>query len=261
MSSCVRGDLEGATVQFRKLQEQENQVEIAGVSLDIPSEPRNVFSKKTLKEQTSSVYRPPGREPLTEAQQQLYNWLVEYIRISQQAPSIRQMMRAMNLRTPAPIQSRLEQLRAKGYIDWTEGKARTIEILGDSTGGVPILGVVSNGLVESFTNVAEYLDLSSLFHKPGNFALRVTGDSMKEYLIAEGDVVIMRPAPDPNQLKNALIVAARLEGRGTTIRRFYRTDDRVKLEPANSKYTPIEVSISQVQILGVLVGVWREKHN
>ncbi len=258
MSSCVRGDLEGATVQFSKLQEQENQVEIAGVSLDIPLEPHSIFSKKTPKG-TPSVYRPPGREPLTEAQQQLYDWLVKYILISQHAPSIREMMRAMNLSNPAVIQSRLEHLRAKGYIDWTEGKAHTIRILGDSTGGVPILGVVGNDLVEPFIDVVEYLDLSSLFHQPGNFALRVVGDSMKEYLIAEGDVVIMRPVPDPNQLKNGLIVAARFEGHGTTVRRFYRTDDRVKLEPGNSKYAPIEVSISQVQIQGVVVGVWREQ--
>ncbi|MDJ0530854.1 MAG: repressor LexA, partial [Microcystis sp. M53600_WE12] len=68
-------------------------------------------------------------ESLTQAQQELYDWLIEYIRTTQHAPSIRQMMRAMNLRSPAPIQSRLERLRAKGYIDWTEGKARTLRIL------------------------------------------------------------------------------------------------------------------------------------
>ena len=53
-------------------------------------------------------------EPLTEAQQQLYDWLAEYIRQHQYSPSIRQMMQAMNLKSPAPIQSRLEHLRAKG---------------------------------------------------------------------------------------------------------------------------------------------------
>ena len=53
-------------------------------------------------------------EPLTEAQEQLYNWLAEYIRNYQHSPSIRQMMQAMKLKSPAPIQSRLEHLRAKG---------------------------------------------------------------------------------------------------------------------------------------------------
>ena len=197
-------------------------------------------------------------EPLTEAQQQLYDWLVDYIHTSQHAPSIRQMMRAMNLRSPAPVQSRLEHLRSKGYIDWTEGKARTIRILGNAPAGVPVLGAITaGGLVEPFTDAVEQLDLSPLFRQPGNFALRVIGDSMIEDLIAEGDVVIMRPVPDPEQLKNGLIVAARVEGHGTTLKRFYRQGERVTLKPSNPKYFPIEVMAKRVQVQGVLVGVWR----
>ncbi len=194
-------------------------------------------------------------EPLTEAQQQLYDWLVDYIHTSQHAPSIRQMMRAMNLRSPAPVQSRLEHLRSKGYIDWTEGKARTIRILGGAPAGVPVLGAITaGGLVEPFTDTVEQLDLSPLFRQPGNFALRVIGDSMIEDLIAEGDVVIMQPVSDSDQLKNGLIVAARVEGHGTTLKHFYRKGEQVTLKPANSKYLPIEVAAVQ----GVLVGVWRD---
>lgn len=197
-------------------------------------------------------------EPLTQAQQELYDWLVDYIRTSQHAPSIRQMMRAMNLRSPAPIQSRLEHLRAKGYIDWTEGKARTIRILGSNPGGVPVLGAIAaGGLVEPFTDTVEHLDVFPVFRKMGNFALRVIGDSMIEDLITEGDFVIMRPVPDPEQLKNGLIVAAQVEGQGTTLKRFYRKGDRVTLKPANPKYHPIEVAANSVQVQGVLVGVWR----
>ncbi len=197
-------------------------------------------------------------ESLTEAQQQLYDWLVNYIRTAQHAPSIRQMMRAMNLRSPAPIQSRLEHLRSKGYIDWTEGKARTIRILRPSAEGVPVLGAITaGGLVEPFTDTVEYVDLSGLFSQPGYFALRVTGDSMIEDLIAEGDVAIMRPVPDPEHLKNGLIVAARVEGHGTTLKRFYRHGQQVTLKPANANYHPIEVTAAQVQVQGILVGVWR----
>jgi len=197
-------------------------------------------------------------ESLTEAQQQLYDWLADYIRTSQHAPSIRQMMRAMNLRSPAPVQSRLEHLRSKGYIDWTEGKARTIRILGSTPAGVPVLGAIAaGGLVEPFTDTVEQLDLSPVFRQPGNFALRVIGDSMIEDMIAEGDVVIMRPVPDPEELKNGLIVAARVEGHGTTLKRFYRKGERVTLKPANPKYRPIEVTAKSVEVQGVLVGVWR----
>ena len=81
-------------------------------------------------------------ELLTSAQQELYDWLVQYINENQHAPSIRQMMIAMNLRSPAPVQSRLEHLRNKGYIAWTEGKARTIRILNSEPKGIPIIGTI-----------------------------------------------------------------------------------------------------------------------
>ena len=197
-------------------------------------------------------------EPLTEAQQQLYNWLAEYIRTHQHSPSIRQMMQAMNLKSPAPVQSRLEHLRAKGYIEWTQGKARTLRIVQTARHYVPVLGAIAaGGLLEPFTDAVEQLDFSSLFLPPQTFALRVMGDSMIEDSIIEGDVVIMRPVPEPDQLKNGTIVAARVDGHGTTLKRFYRRGDRVTLKPANSKYKPIEVAAIQVQVQGVLIGVWR----
>jgi len=69
--------------------------------------------------------------------------------------------------------------------------------------------------------------------------------------------VLMRPVPEPDQLKNGTIVAARVEGHGTTLKRFYRQGDRVTLKPANVKYNPIEVSALSVQVQGALIGVWR----
>lgn len=198
-------------------------------------------------------------ETLTEAQQQLYDWLTEYIRQNQHSPSIRQMMQAMNLKSPAPIQSRLDHLRAKGYIEWTEGKARTIRVVQNFKQSVPVLGAIAaGGLLEPFTDAVEQLDFANLFLPPHTFALRVIGDSMIEDLITEGDLVIMRPIPEPEKLKNGTIVAARVDGHGTTLKRFYRTGDRITLKPANRKYQPIEVAAMQVQVQGVLVGIWRD---
>lgn len=197
-------------------------------------------------------------EALTPVQQELYNWLIEYISTTHHAPSIRQMMRAMNLKSPAPIQSRLERLRTKGYIDWIDGKARTIRIINYDPQGVPILGAIAaGGLVEPFTDMEEKLDLSNLVHQPNCFALRVMGDSMIEDLITEGDMVIMRSISSEEMLKNGEIVAARVEGYGTTLKRFYREGDKITLKPSNSKYSPIEVMANDVQVQGILVGVWR----
>jgi len=197
-------------------------------------------------------------EPLTNAQQELYDYLVDYINENQYSPSIRQMMTAMKLRSPAPIQSRLERLRNKGYIDWNEGKARTIRILHRKKSGVPILGAIAaGGLVEPFIEENEKLDLSGLLRQSNCFALRVIGDSMIEDLIAEGDLAIMRSLGEGEELKDGEIVAARVEGVGTTLKRLYRSEDLVTLKASNPKYDPIEVKADRVQIQGILLGVWR----
>jgi repressor LexA len=195
---------------------------------------------------------------LTKAQQELYDWLVEYVREHQHAPSIRQMMQAMDLKSPAPIQSRLEHLRNKGFIEWSEGKARTIKILKYAAAGVPIFGTIAaGGLVEPFTDATDRLDLSPIFHQSDYFALEVMGDSMIEDSIVEGDMAIMQPIKDSTEVKNGTIVAARVEGQGTTLKRYHRQGEHITLQAANPKYKPIESEAHLVQVQGVLIGVWR----
>lgn len=131
-----------------------------------------------------------GEESLTPAQQELYEWLTDYIGTHHHSPSIRQMMNAMGLRSPAPIQSRLRHLQEKGWITWTEGHARTLQLLSDSFSGVPVLGAVAaGGLVETFDDVQETLDLNTVLQTKGIFALTVNGDSMIDSYIADGDMV------------------------------------------------------------------------
>ena len=197
-------------------------------------------------------------ESLTPAQKELYDWLVEYIRTTQHAPSIRQMMVAMNLRSPAPVQSRLERLRNKGYIDWTDGKARTLRILHQPDKGLAILGAIAaGGLVEPFTEEQARLDLSDIFNQSDCYVLRVTGDSMIEDSIVEGDLVVMRSISDINEVSNGDVVAARVPDRGTTLKHFYQEGELVTLKPANAEYQPIKVDAKDVEVQGVLIGIWR----
>lgn len=195
-------------------------------------------------------------EALTEAQQELYDWLVDYIRKNQHSPSIRQMMRAMGLKSPAPIQSRLDHLRKKGYIDWSEGQARTIRIL-QTNRGIPIYGTIAAGYVnEVFTDDVEHLDLAGLPLKVGDYALRVQGDSMIEAMISDGDTVIMRPIKDPQNIREGTIVAARVPD-GTTLKYFHRIKNLIQLKPANPNYPVQEFPADQVEVQGKLVAVWR----
>ena len=135
---------------------------------------------------------PSTDNNLTDAQNELYGWIKHYMKNFQHSPSIRQMMQAMGLKSPAPIQSRLKHLQEKGYISWQEGKARTMQIIDEIAGGVPIMGsVAAGGLIEAYSEVQENLDVSEVFKKKDIFALTVNGDSMIDAQIASGDMVLM----------------------------------------------------------------------
>ena len=198
-------------------------------------------------------------EALTTAQQELYDWLVEFIGDHHHSPSIRQMMQAMGLRSPAPIQSRLRHLQQKGWIKWQEGQARTLQLIEENISGVPVLGAIAaGGLVETFDDVQETLDLNSVLQLKGLFALTVNGDSMIDSFIADGDMVLMEPVNDPFRLRNGTIVSAMVPGLGTTLKHFFRDGSLVRLEAANTSYEPIEIDAEQVHVQGKLAAVWRK---
>jgi repressor LexA len=196
---------------------------------------------------------------LTEAQDQLYEWIKQYMKDYQHSPSIRQMMQAMGLKSPAPIQSRLKHLQEKGYIAWQEGKARTLQIVDEMMGGIPILGsVAAGGLIETYSDVNQNLDISDVLKKKNVFALTVNGDSMIDACIAHGDMVLMEPINDSYSLRNGTIVSAMVPGQGTTLKYFFKRGSKIFLEAANPSYEPIELNLEEVVFQGKLLAVWRK---
>ena len=195
---------------------------------------------------------------LTEAQSELFNWIKEYMRDFKHSPSIRQMMEAMGLKSPAPIQSRLKHLQEKGLISWQEGKARTLQIIDEIFEGVPIMGsVAAGGLIETYHDVEENLDISDILKKDV-FALTVNGDSMIDACIADGDMVLMEPIKEKSSLKNGTIVSAMVPGLGTTLKYFFKRGEKIFLEAANPAYEAIELNMNEVVFQGRLLAVWRK---
>ena len=196
---------------------------------------------------------------LTQAQNELFEWIKDYIQKFQHSPSIRQMMQGMGLKSPAPIQSRLKHLQEKGYISWQEGKARTLQIVDEILEGVPILGsVAAGGLIETYSDINENLDISDVLKKKDIFALTVNGDSMIDACIADGDMVLMEPIKDLYSLKNGTIVSAMVPGLGTTLKYFFRKEGKIYLEAANINYDPIILNFDEVVFQGKLLAVWRK---
>ena len=197
---------------------------------------------------------------LTDAQNELLEWIRNYLKDFQHSPSIRQMMNAMGLKSPAPIQSRLKHLQEKGYISWQEGRARTLQIVDSLMDQeIPVLGsIAAGGLIESYSDLNETLDLSDVLSKKDIFALTVNGDSMQDAFITDGDMVLMEPVFDKNYLKNGTIVSAMVSGTGTTLKYFFKKDNKILLEAANPNYQPIILDPNEVSIQGRLLAVWRK---
>ncbi len=200
-----------------------------------------------------------SQENLTEAQNQLYEWIKNYMRDCQHSPSIRQMMHAMGLKSPAPIQSRLKHLQEKGYISWQEGRARTIKVFDEILEGIPVMGsIAAGGLIETYSDTNEKIDFSDVFQRKNIFALTVNGDSMIDACIADGDMVLMEPVKEQFSIKNGDIVSALVPGLGTTLKYFFKRANKIILEAANTSYEPIELNLEDVVIQGKLLAVWRK---
>ena len=133
-----------------------------------------------------------------------------------------------------------------------------MQIVDEIFEGVPIMGsVAAGGLIETFSDVNERLDISDILKKKNVFALTVNGDSMIDACIADGDMVLMEPITDPYSLRNGIIVSAMVAGLGTTLKYFFRKGNKINLEAANPKYETISVDLERISIQGKLLAVWR----
>ncbi len=123
--------------------------------------------------------------------------------------------------------------------------------------GLPILGRIAAGLpVSAEENVEGFLDAGRLTGRDASFALRVSGDSMRDAGILDGDLVLVAPGAEP--LNGQIVVA--MIGDETTVKRFHRRRGRIILQPENPAYDPIVVTAEspELRLLGRVVSVYRE---
>lgn len=209
--------------------------------------------------------------PLTEAQQELYDWLLAYVHEHQHPPSIRQMMKAMQLRSPAPIQSRLKHLQAKGYLDWQEGQARTLRLLYNAcppAPGIRILGQVTDGDRVTWmepkhgqikTPSAQGVALGlSLYHKDC-YALRLQENLGHSQGVLAGDYLICKRLGHPRPIAPNTIVVVHLETWGLGLKYWCPSPDStlITLLPIYDEGKPLTLESDQIQLHSYGLGIWR----
>jgi repressor LexA len=215
---------------------------------------------------------------LTDRQQQIWNYLVEYVDAHGYPPTVREIGEEVGLASPSTVHAHLANLERAGLLRRDPTKPRALELIGRErmaantaaepapaeapdtisldTARLPLLGDIAAGaplLAEQ--NIQEYMTFPS--STGGDFLLRVRGESMIEAGILDGDLVIVRKS---EEARNGEIVVA-LTGDDesadeATVKTFYREDGRIRLQPENAALEPIYADY--VKILGCVVGVFRE---
>ncbi|QUO39024.1 transcriptional repressor LexA [Dysosmobacter sp. Marseille-Q4140] len=191
---------------------------------------------------------------LSKMQQQIYDFLVSYIRSRGYPPSVREIGEAVGLKSPSTVHFHLKHLEEAGVIEKGAGKGRTITLTAPPLpeDKVPIVGNVAAGSpILAQECIEDYLTFDTGGRSGEFFALRVRGESMLGAGILPGDLVVVRRQETAN---NGEIVVAMIEDEAT-VKRLSRKNGRTWLMPENDAYSPIDGTYAQ--ILGKVAAVIR----
>ncbi len=191
---------------------------------------------------------------LTERQKNVYEYLRDLIVNRGYGPTVREIGEQFNISSPNGVMCHLKALEKKGLIRRSPNKSRAIELTRAAARqtGLPLVGVVAAGMTSLAFEQDERIDVGGMFSRSNLFALRVSGDSMIEAQIADGDYVIIKrqSAAAPGDM-----VVAQTEEGEATLKYWHPEKNRVRLQPANSTMQPIY--LDKASVLGVVVGVVR----
>ncbi|WP_415279222.1 transcriptional repressor LexA [Clostridium perfringens] len=195
----------------------------------------------------------------SDKQTQIYNFLIEFTKSKGYPPSVREICQAVILKSTSTVHGHLKRLEKKGLIYRDPTKPRALEIVELSNEekeliDIPIVGKVTAGMpILATENIEDMFQIPINYVKHNNdlFILKVTGDSMIEAGILDGDLAIIE---QKNVATNGDIVVALIENEAT-IKRFFKENGFIRLQPENKNYEPIIVE--DCSILGKLVGIYR----
>jgi repressor LexA len=204
---------------------------------------------------------------LTGRQQEIWDFLVEYVDARGYPPTVREIGEAVGLASPSTVHAHLANLERAGLLKRDPTKPRALELVGrermdavpaavNEMPRLPLVGqIAAGGPLLAEENIEDHVAVPERLR--GDFILRVKGESMVDAGILDGDLLVVQRTQDA---RNGDIVVALAGDDETadeaTVKRFFREDGRVRLQPENASMEPIYAR--HVQILGRVVGVFRE---
>ncbi|MDZ7615425.1 MAG: transcriptional repressor LexA [Patescibacteria group bacterium] len=194
---------------------------------------------------------------LTTRQSEVYNFIRVLIRSRGYGPTVREIGDKFGFKSPNGVMCHLRALEAKGYIRREANMSRAIQLVTEATHErtLPLAGRIAAGMLHEAIEQNDRVDFGSLFDTADRdlFVLEVSGDSMIEDQIADGDYVIIHR--QETATKGQIVVAITDENEAT-LKRWFPERNRIRLEPANKTMAPIYVK--NARVLGVVVGVVRK---
>lgn len=203
---------------------------------------------------------------LSPKQQNILNFIREFIRDNSYPPSIRDIGRALGISSTSVVKYNLDILEREGHIERDRTVSRAIKLVGSVDGNtvrVPLMGTIAAGspipvLTEGTRAAAhDFLELTRDIVKDTHdiYALQVKGDSMIDALVHDGDLVVMRHQDDADN--GDMVAVWLLDREETTLKRFYHEGERVRLQPANPTMKPIYARPDDVRVQGKVIAIIR----
>jgi repressor LexA len=198
-------------------------------------------------------------KPLTKRQREIFDFLSEFIEQHGYAPSLEEIGKRFSLSSLATVHKHLTNLQEKGFIRRAWNRSRSVELIPSRVGiravDLPLLGNVAAGIpIETIIGSETIAVPENLLGKQDTYALRVVGNSMIDEQIRDGDIVIVE---DRKTAEDGETVIALLQKTEVTLKKFYRNNGLIKLQPANQTLKPLIVNANELQIQGIVVGVIR----
>lgn len=193
-------------------------------------------------------------EQLTKRQKAVYDFIRDKIVNRGYGPTVREIGDKFKISSPNGVMCHLRALEKKGLITREPNMSRAIQLKNtDAFEGLPLAGRVAAGVMHEAFEQSDRVDFGSMFGRKNEFVLEVSGDSMIDAQIADGDYVVVRKqrTADSGQM-----VVAQTEDGESTLKYWFPEKRRIRLQPANENMKPIYVK--DARVVGVVVGVVRK---